>query len=95
MVHKSGTMAIAALVLIGVAGWELTRLPTAFLPIEDQGYVLIGAQLPDGASLERTKAVMQQVTAIARATPGVEQVIAINGVSVLDNNASRPNGGVA
>ncbi len=95
MVHVSGAMVFVSLVLIGIAAGGLTRLPTAFLPIEDQGYVLIGAQLPDGASLERTTAVMQKVTTIAQGFPGVDQVLAINGVSVLDNNASLSNGGVA
>ncbi|MGO6905740.1 efflux RND transporter permease subunit, partial [Rhizobium ruizarguesonis] len=95
MTRHAGVMAIAAIVLIGVAVWGLTRLPTAFLPIEDQGYVLISAQLPDGASKERTDAVMNEVGKIAEATPGVDQVLTISGISVLDNNASLQNAGVA
>lgn len=95
MVHVSGAMVVLSLILMGIAGWGLTRLPTAFLPIEDQGYVVLGVQLPDGASLDRTKAVMQKVTSVARAFPGVDNVLAIDGVSVLDNNASLSNGGVA
>ena len=46
-------------------------MPTGFLPIEDQGYLLASVQLPDGASLERTQKVLDQVTEIARKTPGV------------------------
>ena len=95
MTRHSGIMVIAALALIGVAVWGLARLPTAFLPIEDQGYVLISAQLPDGASKERTDAVMEEVGKIAEATPGVDQVLTISGISVLDNNASLQNAGVA
>lgn len=95
MVHVSYLTVAVALVLIGVAIWGLTRVPTGFLPTEDQGYVLIGAQLPDAASLQRTNEVMQQISDIASKTPGVENVIAISGVSVLDNNATLPNGGVA
>ncbi|UVD56264.1 multidrug efflux RND transporter permease subunit [Rhizobium sp. Pop5] len=95
MTRHSGIMALAALALIGVAVWGLTRLPTAFLPIEDQGYVLISTQLPDGASKERTDAVMEEVGKIAEATPGVDQVLTISGISVLDNNASLQNAGVA
>ncbi|MBB3139025.1 HAE1 family hydrophobic/amphiphilic exporter-1 [Rhizobium pisi] len=95
MTRHSGIMAIAALALIGIAVWGLTRLPTAFLPIEDQGYVLISTQLPDGASKERTDAVMEEVGKIAEATPGVDQVLTISGISVLDNNASLQNAGVA
>ncbi|MDR6758113.1 HAE1 family hydrophobic/amphiphilic exporter-1 [Mycoplana sp. BE70] len=95
MVHHSGLMVAIAFALIGVAVWGLTRLPTAFLPTEDQGYVLIAPQLPDGASKERTDAVMQQVGKIAEETPGVDQVLTISGISALDNNASLPNAGVA
>ncbi len=86
---------VIALVLMGTAIWGLTRLPTGFLPLEDQGYVLISAQLPDGASKERTDAVMADVSKIARETPGVSDVLTISGMSVLDNSASLPNAGVA
>ena len=70
-------------------------MPTGFLPIEDQGYILVTAQLPDGASLERTQAVLDQVSAIAGKNPAVENVIAISGVSALDNNSTLANAGVA
>lgn len=45
------------------------RLPTGFLPEEDQGYVIVGIQLPDAASIERTKAVINKVDAILAGTP--------------------------
>jgi HAE1 family hydrophobic/amphiphilic exporter-1 len=95
MVERSGLMVAVAIALIAVAFWGMTRVPTAFIPIEDQGYVMVNAQLPDGASLERTERILQQVTNIARATPGVEEVFTISGISVLDNNASLPSTGVA
>ncbi|MDF2997930.1 MAG: transporter, hydrophobe/amphiphile efflux family [Xanthobacteraceae bacterium] len=95
MVHASYLVALIGIALIGLAMWGLTRVPTGFLPTEDQGYVLIGAQLPDGSSLERTQDVMNRISALASQTPGVENVIAISGISVLDNNATLPNGGVA
>src|SRR5581483_8610917 len=50
---RSGLMVIVALVVIGVSFYGFTRVPTGFLPIEDQGYLLASVQLPDGASLER------------------------------------------
>ncbi len=68
--------------------------PTAFIPNEDQGYLLIVAQLPDGAALGRTTAALKQATKIAQDTPGVETVIAISGLSALDNFADQPNAGV-
>jgi HAE1 family hydrophobic/amphiphilic exporter-1 len=95
MAGRSRLMATTAILLSGLGIWGIARLPTAFIPIEDQGYVLIGLQLPEGASLERTRAALAEASGIARATPGVAQVIEIAGVSVLDNNASLPNAGVA
>jgi hydrophobic/amphiphilic exporter-1 (mainly G- bacteria), HAE1 family len=95
MVSVSGLMAAVALTLIGLGAWGLYRVPTGFLPIEDQGYLLAVVQLPDGASLERTGKVINQVTEIAAKTPGVEHVVGISGVSALDNNASLANAGVA
>src|SRR5262245_14162871 len=50
MVARSAPMCLLALIVIGAAGYGLSRVPTGFLPIEDQGYVLAIAQLPDGAS---------------------------------------------
>ena len=95
MVRRSHAMAALALVLAGFGAWGVARLPTAFIPVEDQGYFIIGLQLPDGASLERTRAALTEAGRIAREVPGVDQVVEIAGVSVLDGNASLPNAGVA
>jgi HAE1 family hydrophobic/amphiphilic exporter-1 len=95
MVARSGAMCVLALIVIGAAGYGLSRIPTGFLPIEDQGYVLATVQLPDGASLQRTKRVLDQISEIGGKIPGVEQVIAISGVSALDNNSTLANAGVA
>jgi hydrophobic/amphiphilic exporter-1 (mainly G- bacteria), HAE1 family len=95
MVARSGLMCTIALVMIGAAVYGLSRVPTGFLPIEDQGYVLVNAQLPDGASLQRTQRVLEQVSEIAGKIPAVSHVIAISGVSTLDNNSTLANAGVA
>ena len=57
--------------------------------------MLATVQLPDGASLQRTKRVLDQVSEIGGKIPGVEHVIAISGVSALDNNSTLANAGVA
>ena len=62
MVERSGRMAAIALVLIALAGWGLTQVPTGFLPTEDQGYLMVAVQMPDGASLERTQNVMDRIS---------------------------------
>jgi HAE1 family hydrophobic/amphiphilic exporter-1 len=72
MTRRSAAMVMVALVLVVVAVWGLARVPTAFLPDEDQGYLIVSAQLPDGASKERTDAVMQQISEIAKKVPGVD-----------------------
>ncbi len=95
MTHHSLLMALIAIGLAVVAFWGIGRLPTAFIPTEDQGYVLVATQLPNGASLERTQNAMAEVTKVALATPGVEQVVEISGMSVLDNSATLSSAGVA
>jgi hydrophobic/amphiphilic exporter-1 (mainly G- bacteria), HAE1 family len=94
MVHRSGLMVCLALVLAGIGGWGVARLPTAFIPNEDQGYLMVGLQLPDGASLERTGVSLDQVSKIAMAMPGVENVVALGGMSVLDSNSALANAAV-
>ncbi|MGZ3352533.1 MAG: efflux RND transporter permease subunit, partial [Xanthobacteraceae bacterium] len=86
---------ISALILIGIAGYGLSRVPTGFIPIEDQGYLLAAVQLPDGAALDRTQQVLEQVSEIAGKTGGVDQVVSIAGISALDNSSSLANAGVA
>ncbi|MET0745571.1 MAG: efflux RND transporter permease subunit, partial [Microvirga sp.] len=85
---------LCALALVTVAIWSLTRLPTAFIPTEDQGYVMVATQLPEGASLERTGRVMGEVGAAIRDVPGVDHAITVGGVSLFDNNASLANAGI-
>ncbi len=84
-----------ALVLIAIGGYGLSRVPTGFLPIEDQGYLIAAVQLPDGAALDRTQKVLDKVSEIVGKAPGVSQVITIAGISALDNSASLANAGVA
>src|SRR5579872_7276435 len=95
MTRRAGLMVVIALALVGVAIYGLSRVPTAFLPVEDQGYLIVPAQLPEGASKERTDAVLQQISTLAGAIPGVERVVTVSGISILDNRASLANAGVA
>ena len=70
-----------------------TRIPSTFLPVEDQGYFFVVIQLPDGASLERTDAVAKQVRDILQNTPGVDIVGSISGLNFL-TNAAQSNSAV-
>ena len=95
MTRRSGAMMVLALLLVAVAVWGLVRVPTGFLPDEDQGYLIVSAQLPDGASKERTDAIMQQISKIAKTVPGVDHAVTVGGLSILDNMAHLANAGVA
>lgn len=90
----SGLVVPLGLIVSGLGIWGIARLPTAFIPNEDQGYGMIAVQLPDGAALGRTVDSLNETTKIALATPGVKQVITLAGISVLDNSASLANAGV-
>ncbi len=65
------------------AGFFGSRLPTGFLPEEDQGYIYMNAQLPTAASLERTDDVAKKIEAILKDTPGVQTYNTIVGLSLL------------
>src|ERR1700753_621693 len=95
LARHAGIAVTAALLVIAVAGYGLSKVPTGFLPIEDQGYLIAAVQLPDGAALDRTQKVLDKVSEIVGKTPGVAQVITIAGISALDNSASLANAGVA
>ncbi|HEY6832460.1 MAG TPA: multidrug efflux RND transporter permease subunit [Pseudolabrys sp.] len=69
------------------------RIPSTFLPVEDQGYFFVVVQLPDGASLERTDAVAQKVRDVLQGTPGVDIVGSISGLNFL-TNAAQSNSAV-
>src|ERR1700691_362498 len=69
------------------------RIPSSFLPVEDQGYFFVVIQLPDGASLQRTDAVAEKVRGILESTPGVDIVGSISGLNFL-TNAAQSNSAV-
>ena len=79
--------------LIGGTYFTWQKLPSTFLPVEDQGYFFVVVQLPDGASLERTDAVVRQVHDVLMAEPGVETVGSIGGFNFL-TSAAQSNAAV-
>ncbi len=94
MVHKSGQYSIIAGILVVIAIIGFARVPTGFVPLEDQGYMMMSVLLPDSASLERTNNTLNRLTAETLKVPGVKDAIAITGISLLDSNAALPNAGV-
>jgi HAE1 family hydrophobic/amphiphilic exporter-1 len=81
---RKGGLVLVLLVVCGVAGIFFgSRLPSSFLPDEDQGYLYINMQLPNSASLERTSAAARQVEQILSNTPGVQYTTSVIGFSLL------------
>ena len=66
------------------------RTPTGFLPEEDQGAFFVSVQLPDGASVSRTTEVVQQIEAVLKQMPQIQNVLAVSGFSIIDN-VQEPN----
>ncbi|HXO98304.1 MAG TPA: multidrug efflux RND transporter permease subunit [Chthoniobacterales bacterium] len=79
--------AIVLLVYVGflvLTGWEFDKVPGGFIPTQDQGYLIVFAQLPDGASLQRSDQVRKEISDIARKIPGVAHTVEFTGFSGLD-----------
>jgi multidrug efflux pump len=83
LVRKVAIVMILYLGLLALTGYGFRITPTGFVPQQDQSYLLVGCQLPDGASLERTQAVTAKALAMLKETPGVETTLIINGFSIL------------
>ncbi len=83
LVKKTGVVVVLLLVFAVAAGFFANRVPSSFLPDEDQGYVYVNVQLPNGSSLERTTAVSKEVEKILMDTPGVQHVTCFVGFSLL------------
>jgi hydrophobic/amphiphilic exporter-1 (mainly G- bacteria), HAE1 family len=83
LIRKSG-VAVAALILFGVvAVFFGAKLPSGFLPDEDQGYVYVNLQLPNSASLERTEQAAHEIENILAKMPGVQYTTSVIGFSLL------------
>ena len=83
LIHKSVLAMVALLLVAGLAVFLGSSLPGGFIPTEDQGYMFLALQLPDGASAQRTDAAEQKITASLLKTPGVDGVIAVTNFSLL------------
>ena len=90
LVRRTAIMMLLFLGLAGLTGRQFARLPTGFLPIEDQGYLIASIQLPNAASLERTQEVLTKIDRILEETPGIQKWVSLGGYSMIDGtNASN------
>ena len=92
LIRKS-SFALVALLAFGVAGFVISnKVPSSFLPDEDQGYVFLHLQLPNAASLERTGDTARKIESILAKTPGVEYTTSVIGFSLLSFVRTTYNG---
>jgi len=92
MLIRRGALAVILLLAFGIAAGFLSgRVPSSFLPDEDQGYLYVNLQLPSAASSERTDLVAQKIENILAHTPGVESTTSVVGFSLLSFTRSTYN----
>ncbi|MGC1404023.1 MAG: efflux RND transporter permease subunit, partial [Thermodesulfobacteriota bacterium] len=84
MVNRAGLMLVVFFIIIALAGWEFIHRPTGFLPTEDQGFAVLFAKLPDGASQPRAREVSEKIGDILKRTRGIAGWVTIGGYSFLD-----------
>ena len=82
---------LATALLAGLVG---SKIPTGFVPEEDQGYALVGFQLPDASSLQRTREVGKRMEEVLSKTPGIRSYTVVSGYNILTNTASSYTGTV-
>jgi multidrug efflux pump len=75
-------------VLLVLAGFLWKRIPTAFIPTEDKGYMAMAVQLPDAASLQRTEATVGDIEKIIRTEPSAVNIVALVGLDLLSQSNS-------
>ena len=80
LVRVSAIVLVVYAVLLGLTGWRLAATPSGFIPEQDQGFLIGVIQLPAGASLERTDAVLQRAVKIARENKSVIDSVAFAGL---------------
>ena len=80
--------------LVGLTYVGFKQVPAGFIPTQDKEYLVAFAQLPDGATLDRTEAVIRKMTDIAMKHPGVSNSVAFPGLSI-NGFVNAPNAGIA
>ncbi len=92
LVRGLAVVVVIYVALIGAAGFEFARVPTGFIPEQDQGYLITVLQLPPGASLGRTEQVVKRAIDIILKTPGVEHVAPFAGLDATTFTVASNSG---
>jgi multidrug efflux pump len=94
--HTLRSSVIAVVIYVGLIGLTVlgfSRVPTGFVPTQDKGYLVCLAQLPNGATLDRTEDVIRRMSDIALKHPGVQSAVAFPGLSI-NGFTNSPNSGI-
>ncbi|MGH1374231.1 MAG: efflux RND transporter permease subunit [Cellvibrionaceae bacterium] len=94
ILKRTGLMLGVTAAIIGATSFLATNTPTGFIPDEDQGILMMDVQLPDAASVNRTEEVMEKITDIILQDPGVDDVVAVSGFSMLAGAGSNRGLGI-
>ncbi len=81
LLKRSPSMMVAFLAIVVAVGWLYVRMPTSFLPNEDQGYLIVNVQLPPGATTNRTEAAVKAVEDFMHKQPEVADTVGVIGFS--------------
>jgi len=93
VLRKSAVALIVYGGLVFLTAWGFNKVPTGFVPTQDKQYLVAFAQLPDGASLDRTEAVIRRMSDIGLKLPGVQSAVAFPGLSISGFSVA-PNAGI-
>lgn len=93
LVRRLLLVGVAFCALLGSLAFLASNTPSGFIPLEDKKSFMVDIQLPDGASLNRTEEVMDQLVSITREETGVADVIHASGFSILTGSVAS-NGGL-
>ena len=86
LVRTTAIIAIIYLGLLGLTGLGFIKAPVGFIPQQDKGYLIANVQLPDAASINRTKAIAAAAETLILKTPGVAHTLVINGLSIVSGS---------
>ena len=96
-VRRTVRLSLIALLVYGgllfLTGRIFEKVPSGFVPMSDKGYLIAFAQLPDAASLERTREVTRKMADVALSIPGVAHCVELPGFSLMAGGAAMPNAG--
>jgi hydrophobic/amphiphilic exporter-1 (mainly G- bacteria), HAE1 family len=92
LIRKSLIALVIIVIFAAGAGFFASKVPSSFLPDEDQGYLYINLQLPNAASLQRTDVVARKIEDILAKTPGVQYTTSVVGFSLLSFVRTSYNG---